>query len=102
MRAAVTVVLLLLAFWRAALDWQATIGRGYAYRFGSLGDLVAGYWPERHAWLVEGLRQSGISWVWDPVGAFVLSLPVAPALAAVAIGLWISRERTGARARARR
>lgn len=100
MRMAITILLAALALWRAAADWQATIGQGYAYRFGTLGDLVGGWWPERYARLVNALRQSGVPWAWDPVGAFLLSLPVAPALAAVAVGLWITRER-GTRARAR-
>ena len=78
MRATVAILLMGLAFWAAVVDWNATIGTGYAYRFGTLGDLVGGWWPEETARVVSGLRDSGIAWAWDPVGALVLSLPRDP------------------------
>ena len=34
MRAVLAVVFLAAALWRAGVDWQATIGQGYAYRLG--------------------------------------------------------------------
>ena len=99
MRATVAILLMGLAFWAAVVDWNATIGTGYAYRFGTFGDRVGGWWPEGTARVVSGLRDSGIAWAWDPVGALVLSLAVAPLLAAVAVGVWITRERPRMRAR---
>ena len=45
MRATVAILLMGLAFWAAVVDWNATIGTGYAYRFGTLGDRVGGWWP---------------------------------------------------------
>ena len=82
----------------AVIDWQATIGQGYAYRFGTLGSLIQGYWPEGYVRLVVSLKQSGIPCAWDPVGAIVMSVPVALVLATVGAGLFVTRER---RARAR-
>ena len=84
--------------WRAGVDWQATIGQGYAYRFGTLGSLIQGHWPEGYTSLVVSLKQSGVPWAWDPVGAVVLSIPVALVLAVLAALLLVTRER---RARAR-
>lgn len=84
MRTSLVVLLAAVAFWRAAIDWQATLGKGYAYRFGTVGSLLGDWWP-------DGL--GGIA------GAFVLALPVAPALAAIALGLWITRPQARSRAR---
>ena len=47
MRAILAVLLLAAAFWRAGVDWQATIGQGYAFRLGTIGSLIAEHWPER-------------------------------------------------------
>ncbi len=97
MRAVITLLLLALALWRAAVDWQATIGQGYAYRFGTPGTLLGGRWPEQYGRLVEGLQRTGLSWTWDPVGALVLSLPVSLVLATLAAAVWITRERASSR-----
>lgn len=101
MRTAIAVLFFALAFWRAAADWMSTIGEGYAYRFGTAGGFAGDHWPDAVGRLVGGLRSMGPSWAWDPVGAFVLSLPVAPLLAAVGVSFWIARERRGTRARTR-
>ena len=93
MRASIAILFAVLALWRAVLDWQATIGQGYAYRFGTFDTLLSGLWPEPYGRFVAGLGQSRLPWAWDPVGALVLSMPVAPVLAALAAGLWITRER---------
>jgi hypothetical protein len=82
----------------AVVDWQATIGQGYAYRFTTLGTMLQGYWPEGYLRLVTGLKASRIPYLWDPVGAIVMSLPVALVLATAGAGLFVTRER---RARAR-
>ena len=79
--------------WRAGVDWQATIGAGYAFRLGTLGGLVSGHWPENYASLVESLQRSGVPFAWDPVGAMLMSLPVALVLAALAGALWVTRVR---------
>jgi hypothetical protein len=97
MRPVLALVFLALALWRAAADWQATIAEGYAYRFGSLGALVSGRWPDGHASLVAALQRSPLPWAWDPVGAFLLSLPVALVLLALAAAAWVTRARPGSR-----
>jgi hypothetical protein len=91
MRAILTIILLAAAFWRAALDWTSTIGAGYAYRFDTVGGIIAGRWPDNYAQLVESLQRSGVPFAWSPVGAFVMSIPVALLLAALAATVWITR-----------
>jgi hypothetical protein len=93
MRATVTILLIGAALWRAGLDWQATIAQGYAYRFATPGGLISAAWPRNYAALVEGLERSGVPYAWNPVGALVMSLPIALVLAAIGVGLWITRER---------
>lgn len=85
MRASIAIFLGILATWRAVIDWRATIGEGYAYRFGKLGDLVGGWWPDGAG---------------GTLAAVVLAVPVAPALAAAALAVWIGRTRA-ARSRTR-
>jgi hypothetical protein len=51
--------------------------------------------------LVAGVREGGPAWTWDPLAAFVLSLPLAPLLAAIGVGFWVARERRGGRVRTR-
>jgi hypothetical protein len=97
MRAVLAILFLATAIWRIGVDWQATIGAGYAFRPGTLGGLIAHRWPEDYRNLVESLQASGVPFAWNPVGAFVLSLPVALVLAAVALGIWITRERRASR-----
>jgi hypothetical protein len=93
MRAIVTILLLGAALWRAGIDWQATIGQGYAYRFGTLGGLISAHWPKNYAAFVQGLERSGLPYAWNPVGAVLMSLPIALVLAAIAATLWVTRER---------
>lgn len=97
MRAILAILLLAAAFWRAAIDWQTTIAEGYAYRFSTIGSVISRHWPESYARLVESLKQSGVAGAWDPVGAIVMSIPVALALAALAGAVWLTRERRHAR-----
>jgi hypothetical protein len=97
MRLLLGVLLITLALWRAAIDWQATIGQGYAYRFASLGTLLQGAWPDGHAHLAVTLQQSGIPWLWHPVGAALLAIPVAPLLAAAGMLVLVRRPRVRAR-----
>jgi len=93
MRLFLAILLFGAAFWRAAADWLATIGQGYAYRFGTLGSLIQGIWPEGYTSLVVSLKASGVPYAWDPVGAVVMSLPVALVLAALGAALFVTRER---------
>lgn len=97
MRTILATILVATAFWRAAIDWQATIGQGYAYRFATLATLLRENWPEGYDRLVGMLIRSGIPWAWDPVGAVLLSAPVAPLLAAAGVGLYVTRSRARAR-----
>jgi hypothetical protein len=97
MRAILTIALLAAASWRAAVDWNATIGAGYAYRFDTLGGAISGRWPASYGRLVESLQASGVPGAWNPVGALVMSMPVALLLAAIAGTIWITRDRRRAR-----
>ena len=97
MRAVLALLLLAAAIWRIGVDWQATIGVGYAFRPGTIGGLVAHYWPEDYQNLVASLQSSGVPFAWNPVGAFVMSLPVALILAAMACAVWLTREPRAAR-----
>jgi hypothetical protein len=97
MRLVLAAVLIGAALWRAAVDWQATIGQGYAYRFETVGGMIRDHWPEGYTRLVVGLKASGLPWAWDPIGAIVLWIPVAIVLAALGVGLVITRERARAR-----
>jgi hypothetical protein len=98
MRLILAILLLLAALVLAGIDWQATIGQGYAYRFSTLGTMLQGYWPEGYFRLVAGLKASRIPYLWDPIGAIVLSIPVSIFLGAIGAGLLATREK---RARAR-
>ena len=97
MRMIFATILIAAALSQAAIDWQATIGQGYAYRFGTIASLLQGHWPDGYARLVVGLKDSGIPWAWDPIGAILLSVPIAPALAAIGVGLIVTRQRARAR-----
>ena len=66
MRVILAVLLLGAALVLAVVDWQATIGQGYAYRFSTLGSLIQGYWPEGYARLVVSLKQSGVPYRLGP------------------------------------
>ncbi len=48
------------ALWRAVLDWQATIGAGYAYRLASIDQVLAATWPERWPALVAEAEARGL------------------------------------------
>jgi hypothetical protein len=98
MRIFLAVLLLGTALVLAVVDWQATIGQGYAYRFSTLGTMIQGYWPEGYVRLVVSLKASRVPYLWDPIGAIVMSLPVSLVLATVGAALFVTRER---RARAR-
>ena len=97
MRAALALVLLAATIWRIGVDWQATIGVGYAFRPGTIGGLVAHYWPEDYQNLVASLQSSGVPFAWNPVGALVMSLPVALLLASMAGAVWLTRARAPSR-----
>lgn len=93
MRAFLALLFIAAAVWRTGVDWQGTIGLGYAFRPGTVGGLIQHRWPEDYQNLVTSLQASGVPFAWNPVGAFVLSLPVALLLAAVALGIWLARPR---------
>jgi hypothetical protein len=97
MRAVLMILFLAAAVWRAGADWQATIGHGYAYRLGTLGSLISSHWPGPYADLVESLRRSGVPGAWNPVGAFVMSLPLALLFLALAASVWLARRRESRR-----
>ena len=101
MRAILAVVLALLALWRVIADWQGTIGAGYAFRLRSIDLVVSEQWPLGYQQLVESLQSSGVPFAWDPVGAFVMALPLALIPALLAVILWVTRGRKGDGRRAR-
>jgi hypothetical protein len=84
MRLGLALALLALAVVQAAVDWQATIGSGYAYRLTSLAGALEGWAPGAATWVAERLP-----WAWT-VLAF---LPVAIVLATPALVLWFTRRR---------
>lgn len=92
MRVALVILFFVAALWRAVIDWQATLAQGYAYRFDAIGEALAARWPEDFPALVRGAA-TRLPWAWDPVGAFLLSMPLAPVLALVAMSLWVTRNR---------
>lgn len=87
MRTVLAVMILLAAAFQIGVDWQATIGKGYAFRPGSIGGIMAARWPESHARLVSGLGDGFAG----TVAGVVMALPVALLLGAAGYGLWISR-----------
>jgi hypothetical protein len=97
MRAVLVIVLVAVALWRIVADWQGTIGAGYALRLRSIGTVISEHWPESYAHLVESLQASGVPFAWNPVGAFLMALPLALIPALLAALLWVTRERSRAR-----
>lgn len=94
MRLVLSLVLLAAALWRAVIDWQATIGEGYAYRFASIEAVLAETWPDRWRGLVDAAEARGF---WEPVGATLAGLPLAPVLAGITALLWLTRRRNRGR-----
>ncbi len=91
MRGLIAAILMAGALWQAGVDWQATIGQGYAYRLTPIGQVFANLAPETYAWLVGAWKASPL--LWDPVGAVLMALPLALALAALAALVWFTRRR---------
>lgn len=89
----VAVLLMLAALWRAWIDWQATIGEGYAYRLTPIQPALAEIAPGPAARLFDAWRSTTIPYLWDPIGATVASLPAALVLAGLASLLWVTRRR---------
>jgi hypothetical protein len=93
MRIAFILLLLAAALAQAWIDWQATIGEGYAYRLTSIRGALEAAWPERTAEVIARIEASRVSWLWDPLGAAVTAVPLALALAGLAALLWLTRRR---------
>jgi hypothetical protein len=93
MRAILIILFTGVALWRAAADWHATIGQGYAYRPGTLGGLMSSHWPTTYARLVDNLQHGAVPYAWDPVGAVVMSVPLALFFLSLAGWLWLGRPR---------
>jgi hypothetical protein len=91
MRVVLVVVILVAALAQAGFDWQATIGHGYAYRLTTIGGLVAAAWPETFNHAVHAMQGSGVPFLWDPVGALVMSLPIVLVLLVLAGVVWVTR-----------
>jgi len=82
-----------IALWRAAVDWHATIGAGYAYRPGTFGGLASSYWPTAYARMVDTLQHGAVPYAWNPLGAVFMSIPVALFFLTLAGWLWLGRPR---------
>ncbi|MCB1351622.1 MAG: hypothetical protein KDK03_02665 [Rhodobacteraceae bacterium] len=93
MRIVVMVAFAGLALWRAWIDWQATIGEGYAFRLASIDRVFAENAPGSHAKVVSILQNFGPDWLWDPVFTTLFSLPLALIPALIAGILWLTRPR---------
>ena len=93
MRALLVAVLIGLALWRAAVDWQATIGQGYAYRLTPIGQTLEDMAPETYAAVIGAWKATGVPYLWDPIGATLMALPLALVIAALAALLWFTRRR---------
>lgn len=93
MRGALAAILMAAALWRAAVDWQATIGQGYAYRLTPIGQVFADLAPERYALVIAAWQDSGVPWFWDPIGATLVALPLALVLGGLALLVWFTRRR---------
>ncbi|WP_299134652.1 hypothetical protein [uncultured Amaricoccus sp.] len=93
MRGLLAAILMGLALWRAAADWQATIGQGYAYRLTPIGQVIEAAAPETYASVIGAWKATSVPYLWDPVGATLMSLPLALVLAALAALVWFTRRR---------
>ena len=89
-RILVAIVLLVAAFWRAAADWHATIGSGYAYKFTDIGTMFANASPDKFESMKVFWRSSGVPYAWDPVGASIMALPVVVVLVFLAGMMWLA------------
>jgi hypothetical protein len=97
MRLLIVVVLLALAAWRAWIDWQATIGEGYAYRLTTIDQSLSHAFPEAHAELISAWQGVSPGWLWNPLGTTFLGLPLAMVLALLAALIWATRRRARGR-----
>jgi hypothetical protein len=91
-RIALAALLLGAGLWRAALDWRATIGEGYAYRFTSIGRALEAALPDLHDRIAGLAAGSDGAW-WGPAVAGLLALPLALVLIGLAALLWLTRRR---------
>ena len=94
MRTGLVVLLLAAAVWQGWVDWQATIGEGYAYRLTSIGTALQQASPERYAAFVAAGESGALAWAWDPVGRTLMRLPLALVLLMIAGALWVTRRKS--------
>lgn len=97
MRVFLMVVLLGGALWRLRLDWEATLGAGYAFRFTSIGSAIAEAYPEVFFTMANALKGGPLDILWDPVATTLLAMPLALVLLVLSGGLWVTRSRARAR-----
>lgn len=93
MRGILAAVLMGLALWQAVVDWQATIDAGYAYRLTPIDQVLTGLAPGPAGSVLGAWRGTSIPWLWDPIGATMMALPMALVLAGLAALLWVTRRR---------
>ena len=97
MRLIAVFVLIALALWRAAIDWRATIGEGYAYRLTSISEAALETWPEQAAEKLASWEARNLPIVWDPLGSTLIGMPLALVPAILAFIVWVSRPRSRSR-----
>lgn len=93
MRGILVGILALAALWRAWIDWQATIGQGFAYRLTSIETALRDSFSDATARAIAALQGTGIPYLWDPIGRVILSLPLTLVLAGLAALIWVTRRR---------
>jgi hypothetical protein len=86
-----------LALWRSWIDWQDTLGQGYAFRMASVERVLSEAAPRTYANGVAMIQGLGVPWLWDPIGKFCVGAPLALVPAVIALLLWITRRRARGR-----
>lgn len=97
MRVFLMVVFLAGALWRGWLDWQATLGAGYAFRFTSIGRALADGFPEMFYAVANALKGGPLQILWDPVATTLMAMPLALTLLVISGLLFVTRSRARAR-----
>ena len=92
-RILIAVLLIAAAVWLGWIDWERTIGAGYAYRLTSIGAAWEEVSPESYAGTVAAWSALDMPYFWDPIGRTLLTLPLALMLAVLAALLWLTGRR---------
>lgn len=94
MRTILALVVFALAFWRAALDWMATVAQGEAWRFISVGEFWGNHFargPGTFETMVTGYLGAE---AWRYL-SFVLVMPLVSLLCFLGASIWMFRRPSG-------